>query len=122
MPMTHPDLTALGARLDAARTLDDALMSELCAGMAAVFPNAPAQAAVLAEPTEAVMHLMARCVPGWSIHLTGQAAESDGHWRCGLRASDIRDDDGVVGSAKGPTIPLALARALFDVARKTATG
>jgi len=118
--MTHPDMTALGARLGAARTLDDALMTELCAGMAAVFPDAPAHAEVLAEPTEAVMHLLARCVPGWSIHLTGQAAESDGHWRCGLRASDIRDDDGVVGSADGPTIPLTLARALFDVAQKTA--
>jgi len=120
--MAHPELTALSARLDTARTLDDALMSELCAGMAVVFPDAPAHAAVLAEPTEAVMHLLARCLPGWSIHLTGQAAESDGHWRCGLRASDIRDDDGVVGSAEGPTIPLVLARALFDVAQKTTTG
>jgi hypothetical protein len=118
--MTHPDLTALGARLGSARTLDDALMSDLCKAMATVFPDAPAHAEVLAEPTEAVMHLMARCVPGWSIHLTGQAAESDGHWRCGLRASDIRDDDGVVGAADGPTIPLTLARALFDVARKSA--
>lgn len=117
--MAHPDLTALGERLGTARTLDAELMADLGKAMADVFPDAPARPEVLAEPTEAVMHLMARCLPGWSIHLSGQAAESDCHWRCGLRASDIRDDDGVVGSAEAPTVPLALARALFDVARKT---
>jgi len=108
----------LTARLAAAETLDGDMLADICASAAATFPDAPAHPEVLAEPTEAVMHLLAHCLPGWHIHLTGQAAEPNGHWRCSLRKSDVDDDDLVVGTATGPTIPLTLARAFWDVVQK----
>ena len=109
----------LTARLAAANTLEGEMLAEIRAAAAAVFPDAPAHPEVLAEPSEAVMHLLAHCLPGWNIHLTGQAAEPDGHWRCSLRKSDAHDDDQVVGTAAGPTVPLVLALALMDVVKKS---
>lgn len=109
----------LTARLAAATSLDSDMLAEICTAAGSVFPEAPAHPEVLSDPTEAVMHLLSHCLPGWQIHLSGQAAEPNGHWRCSLRKSDAHDDDLVVGAATGPTIPLALARAFWDVVRKS---
>jgi hypothetical protein len=106
-------------RLAAATSLDSEMLAEIRTAAANVFPDAPAHPEVLSEPTEAVMHLLSRCLPGWNIHLTGQVAEPNGHWRCSLRKSEVNDDDQVVGAATGPTIPLVLARAFWDVVRKS---
>ncbi|WP_370254408.1 hypothetical protein [Nioella sp.] len=111
--------SSLADRLSAAATLEADLLAEICAAAGRVFPDAPAHPEVLAEPTEAVMHLLARCLPGWQIHLTGEASEPNGHWRCSLRKSSASDDDLVVGTATGPTIPLVMARALWDVVQKS---
>ena len=106
-------------RLAAATSLDSDMLAEICTAAGSVFPEAPAHPEVLSDPTEAVMHLLSHCLPGWHIHLTGQAAEPNGHWRCSLRKSDAHDDDLVVGTATGPTIPLTLVRSLWDVVRKS---
>lgn len=113
--MTSKDLTD---RLAAAQMLDTDLLVEISSAAARVFPTAPANPEGIADASEAVMHVIARCLPGWHVHLTGQAAEPDAHWRCSLRASEAHDDDEVVGAAHGPTIPLTLARALWDVVLK----
>ncbi|PIV75235.1 MAG: hypothetical protein COW55_06155 [Rhodobacteraceae bacterium CG17_big_fil_post_rev_8_21_14_2_50_65_11] len=114
--MTQTDLTD---RLAAATMLDTDLLVEIGAAAARVFPDAPAHPEGIADASEAVVHVISRCLPGWHIHLTGQASEPDAHWRCSLRASEAHDDDDVVGAAHGPTIPLTLARALWDVVKKS---
>ena len=114
--MTQTDLTD---RLADATMLDTDLLVEIGAAAARVFPDAPAHPEGIADASEAVVHVISRCLPGWHIHLTGQASEPDAHWRCSLRASEAHDDDDVVGAAHGPTIPLTLARALWDVVKKS---
>ncbi len=118
--MTSPDFADLAARLSTAESLDATLLAGICSAAATIYPEAPAHADVLDEPSDAVMQVITRCLPGWHVHLTGTASEPDGHWRCSLRSSEIDDDDAVVGAAIGPTIPLVLARALFDVVMKSA--
>jgi len=114
--MPSPDLSD---RLAAAKMLEADLLAELGRAAAEVFPDAPAHPEGIADASEAIMHLIARCLPGWQVHLTGEASEPDEHWRCSLRAPDAHGDDEVVGTSTGPTIPLVLARALWDVVRKS---
>ncbi|WP_071674099.1 hypothetical protein [Nioella nitratireducens] len=109
----------LASRIRTAQQLDRALLADICVSAAKVFPDAPAHADVLDDPTDAIMQVITRCLPGWHIHLTGIASEPDGHWRASLRSSQIDEDDEVVGTAIGPTIPLVLARALWDVVGKS---
>jgi hypothetical protein len=114
--MDRDELEALRARTGAASTLEAPLLHEVADAVRGVFPNAPAHPEALAEPTEAVLHLVDRCLPGWSITLKGHATEPDGHWRCSLRRSSGRDDDDVIGQGRAPTVPLAVLMALLSVA------
>lgn len=114
--MSKAELTALKARIDAAKDLDEALLHDTVVALKPVFPNAPSHPELLSEPTEAVLHFVDRCLPGWTISLLGRAAEPDGHWSCVLRESSSRDDDSVIGAGKAPTVCLALLEALVSVA------
>ncbi len=116
--MNTTTVNALCERLDRVDTLNSDMLADMADAVTGLFPNAPAHPEVIAEPTEAVLHLIDRCLPGWNIHLTGQASEPDGHWRCSLRRSDAHDDDEVVGTGSGPTVPLALSRAFMDAVAK----
>jgi hypothetical protein len=114
--MERDELETLRRRAGEARTLEAALLHEIAAAVRGVFPDAPAHPEALAEPTEAVLHLVDRCLPGWAIMLKGHATEPDGHWRCTLRRHSARDDDAVIGQGRGPTVPLAVLTALLSVA------
>lgn len=114
--MDRRDLEALHARIGAARSLDEALLHDAARALCGVFPDAPTRPDALAEPTEAVLHLVDRCLPGWAVTLRGQATEPGGHWRCHLRRSTSRDDDAVIGKGRAPTVPLAVLMALVSVA------
>lgn len=63
--------------------------------------------------TDQVLHLVDQAAPGWSIHLDGKAFEPNGHWRCTLRPSDMRDDDEFIAVAKGPRLVNVLVAALL---------
>ncbi len=73
--------------------------------------------------TDHVLHLVDQAAPGWSIHLDGKAFEPNGHWRCTLRPSDMRDDDEFIATAKGPRLVNALLaaflRLLAHISRST---
>jgi hypothetical protein len=115
--MNMPALQALSTRVNTAEDIDQALLREAAEELRAVFPHAPEHPELLSEPTEAVLWLVDRCLPGWTITLRGTATEPDGHWHCSLRQSGDRDDDAVIGNATAPTVSLALLRALVAVAR-----
>jgi hypothetical protein len=73
--------------------------------------------------TDHVLHLVDQAAPGWSIHLDGKAFEPNGHWRCTLRPSDMRDDDEFIATAKGPrlvnVLVAAFLRLLAHISRST---
>jgi hypothetical protein len=118
--MTKEALASLQERINDAKDLDQSLLHEAAEVLRELFPGAPAHPELLSEPTEAVLRLVDRCLPGWTISLRGTATEPDGHWHCALRESGERDNDEVIGSATAPTVSLALLRALVAVARSLA--
>jgi hypothetical protein len=63
--------------------------------------------------TDHVLHLVDQAAPGWSIHFDGKAFEPNGHWRCTLRPSDMRDDDEFIANAKGPRLVNVLVAAFL---------
>lgn len=103
-------------KIEDATTLEAGLLAASAAVVREVFPNAPQHPEVLAEPVEAVLHLIDQCLPHWSIQLTGKAEEPDGHWRCSLRETRRSDEDEFLGVGAGPTVALALLQALLRVA------
>jgi hypothetical protein len=114
-PMTAM-INALLDRASAARTLDAGLLHDVANALRPIFPKAPNLPEALSDPTEAVLHLIDRCLPTWTISLTGKAIEPDGHWRCYLRETTGRDDDAVIGHGQAPVVTLALLQALLRVA------
>jgi hypothetical protein len=100
--------------------LEADLLAEVAGAVREVFPDAPHRPEVLAEPVEAVLSLIDRCLPHWSIQLTGKAQEPDGHWRCSLRKTRGSDEDEVLGVGTGPTVALALLQALLQVSLQKA--
>ncbi len=107
----------LQSRVDAAKRVSGPLLAEATEELRSVFPGAPSHPAPATDATEAVLHLVDRCLPGWTIALRGIATEPHGHWHCVLRESDASDGDEVVGNGSAPTVALALLRALVSVAR-----
>lgn len=113
--MSKETVSTLRTRAQAAEDLDEALLHDAAEVLREVFPGAPAHPELLSDPVEAVLHVIDRCLPGWTISLKGRAAEPDGHWHCSLREGDM-DNDRVIGSGDAPTVSLALLRALLVVA------
>lgn len=113
--MTAPDLQALAADLELAHDLDGARArraAELLAAQGGAGEVKPENFAT----TDAVIGLVDRILPGWTITIDGQARQPDGHWHCHLRRSDDPDlDDEIIGSGKGPTLRLALLAATMRV-------
>ena len=119
--MSKAKIEGLLKKIEAATTLEADLLAAAADVVRAVFPDAPHHPEVLAEPVEAVLHLIDRCLPQWSIQLTGKAQEPDGHWRCSLRKSRGSDEDEVLGVGTGPTVALALLQALLRVSLQKAS-
>ncbi|MGR3662170.1 MAG: hypothetical protein ACU0CA_13435 [Paracoccaceae bacterium] len=42
--------------------------------------------------------------PGWALTMNGIASEGNGHWKCSLRQSEVRDNDAFLGAAHGPLL------------------
>jgi hypothetical protein len=118
--MSKSTIEGLLKLVEGATTLEADVLAKSAATVREVFPNAPHHPEVLAEPVEAVLHLVDRCLPHWTIQLTGKAQEPDGHWHCSLRESSTSDEDEVIGLGSGPTVALAMLQALLRVARQKA--
>lgn len=120
--MTRQLISELMKMADTAEMLDADLLHRVAGAMRPLFPNAPTSVEGLSDPTDAVLHLVDKCLPGWSIALKGKAIEPDGHWSCVLRESSNRDNDEVIGIGKAPTVALALLKALLKVAHQRSPG
>jgi len=120
--MSKAKIESLLKQIENAETLEGDVLATAAVAVREVFPDAPLHPEVLAEPVEAVLHLVDRCLPNWTIQLTGKANEPDGHWRCSLRKSRGLDEDEVIGVGSAPTVTLALLTALLRVAEMKSPG
>lgn len=58
-----------------------------------------------------------RAYPNWSVNIHGRANELNGHWRCSLRESDMRDNDAAVGTGKSPVLSQAILAAMLRLTK-----
>lgn len=114
--MNKSDIERLIAEVEAAASLDRALLTRTTKVLHLVFPNTPFSIEETSDMVEQVLHLVDTILPTWTIQLTGKAMEPDGHWRCSLRETRGLDEDEMIGLGSGAVVGLALVAALLRVA------
>lgn len=62
---------------------------------------------------DAVLQAINHAFPGWALAMNGVASKANGHWKCSLRHSDVRDNDAFLGAAHGPLLSNVLIGALL---------
>ncbi|MCV2869884.1 hypothetical protein OEW28_14720 [Defluviimonas sp. WL0002] len=67
------------------------------------------------ESSERLLALIYELRPGWTVSVKGVARFPNGHWRCTLRQSELRDNDEFVGVGSGPTMAHAMLVAMLKV-------
>ncbi|RVT86966.1 hypothetical protein DXV76_02425 [Rhodobacteraceae bacterium CCMM004] len=120
--MSIETLKPLSKEIEAAPRLERSMLETVASCIAPVFPRADLSHVPEGDLTDAALHLIDVCLPGWTIALRGKAHEPDGHWRCSLREGSSRDNDMLIGHGKGPTVGLALADALVNTALQRGRG
>lgn len=104
-------LTELAHEVEGALALDADLAGRVNAALEKVAGRA--LSGVNLESTDEVLGLVYEIRPGWSVGMKGTARLPNGHWRCTLRQSDMRDNDASLGVGGGPNLPHALLAALL---------
>jgi hypothetical protein len=123
--MKNADGTGLADRIEGGSPHDPDFVHEVLRGLAEAYPEDVGSGAIgpaALVSADAALALVRRKLPGWSIEVEGSANEADGHWRCLLRKSEVRDDDMLIGVGKGRSLQLALIAALLRVAARRAQG
>jgi len=62
---------------------------------------------------DAVLQAINHVFPGWALAMNGVASKANGHWKCSLRHSDVRDNDAFLGAAHGPLLSNVLIGAFL---------
>lgn len=99
-----------------AQKLDTDLFAQAVTALRAAFPHEDfldAEHLIESDPTEAVLHLVSKHLPDWSISLKGKARDLNGDWSCILRRSDIHDNEVSIGVGSGRTLSLAVLAAVL---------
>lgn len=115
--MESTELESLAAEIEAAESLSP---EQATWAVELLQPHLPERSGERIErtafnDTDAVIHLVGRMLPDWTIILQGIARQPNGHWNCHLRQSEDRDNDEVIGSGKGPMLRFSLLAALLRV-------
>ena len=63
--------------------------------------------------TDGALHVADDAYPNWSVNIHGRANDRNGHWRCTLRESEIRDNDAVMGAGRSPVLSQAILAAVL---------
>lgn len=63
--------------------------------------------------TDGAMHVADDAYPNWAVSIHGRTNDRNGHWRCSLRESDIRDNDSMVGAGRSPVLAQAILAAVL---------
>lgn len=105
-------LAALAEDVEAALVLETELADKVLAVINGLTGNPKVERADL-DSTDAVLSLIYKVRPGWSVSIRGNATLPNGHWRCTLRKSSSRDNDEYLGIGRGPTLPHSLLASLL---------
>ncbi|MBV2359128.1 hypothetical protein KUH32_05015 [Thalassococcus sp. CAU 1522] len=65
------------------------------------------------DTTDGAILVVDRAYPDWTIGIHGRANDKDGHWRCTLRQSDVRDNDLAIGVGRAPVLSRAILAAVL---------
>lgn len=114
----NTDLLGLAKDIEAALALNDDLAKKARIALAQFSKRTLAD--VDLESTDDVISLVYAIHPGWHLSMKGTATMPNGHWRCTLRKSDLRDNDAFVGIGNGPTLSHALLAALLKAIAQAA--
>lgn len=63
--------------------------------------------------TDGAMLVADDSFPNWAVSIHGRANDQDGHWRCTLRESDVRDNDEAIGRGRSPVLAQAVLAAIL---------
>jgi hypothetical protein len=77
--MTDEKIERLAAKLASIKTLDYDILDEVAQALKPRFPGITADHKGDGI-TEASLHLVEECLPGWTILLRGKAMDADGNW------------------------------------------
>lgn len=114
--MAKTNLSELADRIEAALEVEEGLGREILSAIGELDPSGGAELSVAdLDSTDAVLSLINRMLPGWTVSLKGKAWVPNGHWTCSLRKTSSRDSDEFIGVGRAPTLPHALLGALLRV-------
>lgn len=117
--MSKSEIRSLRERVQGASALTEGQFEQAAVLVRRVFAKMP-EPAGQADVVGQLLHAVDRCLPGWTIQLTGKAQEPDGHWRCSLRETRGSDEVEVIGLGTGRVVEVALLEALLHVAEQKA--
>lgn len=110
--MLDQALKALGEEIETVLTVEGPLAERAREALVSAGLSDAADFATI----DGVLALVDAALPGWAISLEGRASAEHGHWTCTLRRSRERDNDEVIGIARGdhpaPVLLAALLKAL----------
>ena len=118
--MEDPELDILINELESERELSIAEYDGIAHALAFLLPDAvpdEVMAPLQISTTDGALHVADVAYPNWTVHIHGRANDKDGHWRCTLRESDVRDSDKVIGSGRAPKLSQAILAAVMRLAK-----
>ncbi len=104
-------LATLADEVEAALELDAALKEQVTTALEKT--DLSSLQGIDLDSTDSVLELVHELRPSWYLTMTGTVRLPNGHWKCILRQSDVRDNDAYIGIGCGPNLPHALIASLL---------
>lgn len=113
--MKDPELDILIDELETRGDMTVADFDGVSHALAFLLPKLKAESMTpqLLSTTDGAMHVADAAYPNWSVNIHGRANDRDGHWRCTLRESDVRDNDQALGVGRSPVLAQAILAAVL---------
>jgi hypothetical protein len=116
MIMKDPELDILINELESQTDLTMADYDGIAHALNYLLPDSVSDEATAPQrisTTDGAMLVADDAYPNWAVHIHGRANDRDGHWRCTLRESDIRDSDAAIGAGRSPVLSQAILAAVL---------
>ena len=122
--MALAELLGLAKEIEASPTYDAALTRKAFEIVEAQLPDMDKSMIVAGAfgSADAVLQAIDHTFPGWALAMNGIANETNGHWKCTLRHSEVRDNDAFLGAAHGPMLSNVLIGAFLKALAGSAKG
>lgn len=113
--MKDPELDVLIDELETRADMPVADFAGVCNALRFLLPGEDTKALSVEKiaTTDGALLVVDAAFPNWVVRIRGRANDHDGHWRCTLRESDIRDNDRAIGSGRSPVLAQAILAAIL---------